>query len=167
MANLSRLVRHHALRSPERTALVFEGARISYGELWSRIGHIAAMLRNGGVEPGERVALLMKNSAAFLEIALAVSHIGAVLVPINFRLAPAEVDYILQDSGAVLLVCDGEFSHWAAAVPPRLIVTAEVQRNASLLASGGGDTTMAPVSDSDLMRILYTSGTTDHPNRAP
>jgi fatty-acyl-CoA synthase len=163
MANLSRLVRHHALRSPERTALVFEDARVSYGELWSRIGHIAALLRSRSVQPGERVALLMKNSAAFIEIALAVSHIGAVLVPINFRLAPAEIDYILQDSGAVLLICDEEFANWDAAVPAHLIVTAEVQRNASLLGRGDGNSAMAPVSDSDLMRIMYTSGTTDHP----
>ncbi len=163
MANLSRLVRHHALRDPGRAALAFEGAHVSYGELWRRIGALAAMLRARGVQPGERVALLMKNSAAFIEIALAVSHAGAVLVPVNFRLAPAEVDYILRDSGAALLFCDEQFSNWDAAVPARVIVTSEAQQNAGLLARTTGDNSMAPVADSDLMRIMYTSGTTDHP----
>lgn len=156
-------MRHHALRSPDRAALCYAGSTVSYGELWRRIGTLAAALRARGVLPGDRVALLMKNSAAFIEIALAVSHTGAVLVPINFRLAPAEVDYILRDSGAVLLLCDEELECWDAAVPRRVILTPEAQGNASLLANGEGDDSMAPVREGDLMRIMYTSGTTDHP----
>ena len=163
MSNLSRLVRHHALREPDRRALVYVGQPVSYGTLWRRIGTVAGMLRNRGVAQGERVALLMKNSAAFVEIALAVSHIGAVLVPINFRLAADEVDFILQDSGAALLLCDEELAGWDAAVASRVIVTPEAQRDSSVLAEGAGDAAMVEVSDNDLMRIMYTSGTTAHP----
>src|SRR6266498_5671551 len=96
MANLSRCVRHHALRNPQRTAVAYAGAHITYAELWTRICIVAGYLRARGAGDGDRVALFMKNSPAYLEIAFAVSQIGAVLVPINFRLAPDEVDYILQ-----------------------------------------------------------------------
>ena len=163
MPNLSRLVRHHALRAPDRVALTYAGHAISYGALWRRIGAVGAMLGVRGVMRGDRVALLMKNSAAFVEIALAVSHIGAVLVPINFRLARDEVDFILQDSGSVLLLCDEELAGWGMAVPAVVIVTPEAQCDSSLLAEGQSDAAMADVGETDLMRIMYTSGTTAHP----
>ena len=164
MSNLSRLVRHHALRHADRPALVFAGERTSYGELWHRLGRIAALLRARGVKPGERVALLMKNSAAFVELALAVSHAGAVLVPINFRLSPDEVDYILADSGAVLLFADEDLLGWEPRCPATVAVPAAALGNAALLAEGvEGDEGMAHVTPGDLMRIMYTSGTTDRP----
>ena len=56
------------------------------------------------------VALLMKNSAAFLELSFAISHLGAVSLPINYRLARDEVGYILDNAGARLLLCDVEFA---------------------------------------------------------
>src|SRR5438128_291444 len=139
MANLSRCVRHHALRNPQRVALSYEGAHITYAVLWGRICALTRFLRARGVRQGDRVALFMKNSPAFLEIAFAASHVGAVLVPINFRLANDEVDYILQDSGAVLLFRDAELASWDAAVPDVVTVTPEVQRDASLLAAESGD----------------------------
>jgi len=163
MPNLSRLVRHHALREPDRAALVYAGHMVSYGEVWRRIGAVAGMLRARGVQTGDRVALLMKNSAAYIEIALAVSHVGAVLVPINFRLANDEVDFILRDSGAVLLFCDAELADWQAAVAAVVIVTPEAQSDSALLAQGAGEAAMADVSENYLMRIMYTSGTTAHP----
>jgi fatty-acyl-CoA synthase len=163
MANLSRCVRHHALRNPQRVALSFEGGNISYAMLWGRICALAGFLRGRGVTQGDRVALFMKNSPAFLEIAFAVSHVGAALVPINFRLANDEVDYILQDSGAVLLFRDGELASWDAAVPAVVTITPEVQRDTSLLAVENGDESLAPVTNGDLLRIMYTSGTTDRP----
>ena len=163
MSNLSRLVRHHALREPDRAALTYTGHVVSYGALWRRIGAVAGMLRARGVSQGDRVALLMKNSAAFIEIALAVSHVGAVLVPINFRLAHDEVDFILRDSGAALLFCDAELAGWQAAVPDVVIVTVEAQSESSLLAQAAGEAAMADLGDNDLMRIMYTSGTTAHP----
>jgi acyl-CoA synthetase (AMP-forming)/AMP-acid ligase II len=162
MANLSRFVRHHALRTPERVALVYEAERVSYGQLWRRIRVVAGLLRAHGIGKGERVAVLMKNSAAFLDIALAVSHVGAVLVPVNFRLAADEVDHILQDSGALLLFRDEELANWTPAIPAVIQLDTQAQQDASRLGSGGDDV-MAPVGPDDLLRIMYTSGTTDRP----
>src|SRR5579871_5204504 len=128
MANLSRCVRRHALRDPARIAIVHAGERVGYAALWERVRRIGGLLVARGVVPGERVAVLMKNSAAFIEIALAVSHVGAVLVPVNFRLAPDEVDYILADSGAMLLLCDEELLGWAPRVADCIAVPAAAAR---------------------------------------
>ena len=99
MIGLSSFIRFHALRSPDRPALVYAGRRITYAELMRRIEITAGWLAARGIGPGDVVALLMKNSAAFIELALAVSHIGAVLLPINFRLAQDEVAFILDHAG--------------------------------------------------------------------
>ena len=168
MANLSRFVRHHALRTPDRIALVQGDARVTYAELWSRICTVAGLLRARGIDRGDRVALFMKNSVAFIEIAFAVSHVGAVLVPVNFRLAADEVDHILQDSGAALLFCDEELAGWSPTVPDVVRLGLEAQRDASTLMPRVNDDArsgdlMASVDHDDLLRILYTSGTTDRP----
>jgi fatty-acyl-CoA synthase len=104
----------------------------------------------------------MKNSAAFIEIAFAVSHVGAVLVPVNFRLAPDEVDYILEDSAAVLFFRDEELASWTPVVPATIHLSPEMQLDTHSPGSASDDA-MAPVGESDLMRIMYTSGTTDRP----
>lgn len=162
MSNLSRCIRHHAIRTPTRPALSYQGETIAYGELWRRVGDLAGLLRDRGVASGDRVALLMKNSPAFLEIAFAVSHIGAVLVPINFRLSPAEVAYILADSGAVLLFRDEELAGWEPAVAT-IPLNGAAQANASRLPGSRAAAAMADREPGDLLRIMYTSGTTDHP----
>ena len=87
MVALTAAVRFHARQTPQRDALVYGGERVTYGALWERSTRLAGMLVARGTVKGDVVAVLMKNSAAFIEIALAASHAGAVLLPINFRLA--------------------------------------------------------------------------------
>lgn len=163
MSNLSRFVRRHALVAPERRALRFGGEDVGYGLLWTRLTAVAGLLDVQGVGPDDRVALLMKNSAAFLEIALAVSHVGAVLVPINFRLSPPEVDFILKDSGAKLLFCDEELATWEPAAPHTIRVPTHAQGDASRLPGCTPREAMTPRGYDDMFRIMYTSGTTAHP----
>jgi len=97
MIGLSSFIRFHALRSPDRPALVYAGRRITYAELMRRIEITAGWLAARGIGPGDVVALLMKNSAAFIELTFATSHLGAVSLPINYRLAGDEVGYILDN----------------------------------------------------------------------
>ncbi len=164
MVSIARCLRRQALRNPDRVALHFAGQDTSYAELWRRIQSLAGLLAARGVGPGDRVALLMKNSQAFIELAFAISHAGAVAVPINFRLAPDEIDYILRDSGSALLFCDDELARWEPAAPQVIRLDQAAQANATLLAGDAPDTVaMADVADTDLMRIMYTSGTTDRP----
>src|SRR5215831_2041871 len=120
MIALSSFIRFHAQRTPDRVALLYAGERIVYAELARRIETSAGWLAARGVGPGDVVALLMKNSPAFIELTFALSHLGAVSLPINYRLAADEVGYIIDNAGARLLLCDEELA--AAAIGLRNVV---------------------------------------------
>lgn len=106
----------------------------------------------------------MKNSAAFIELALAASHIGAVLLPINFRLAAEEVGYILEHAGAKLLIVDEELLASAGSFAAQISVDTRAQSDSRLLAQGAPAATRgAALAPGDLFRLMYTSGTTDRP----
>src|SRR5262245_47749272 len=100
-----------------------------------RIETTAGWLGARGIGPGDVVALLMKNSPAFLELAFAISHLGAVLLPINYRLAADEVGYIVDNAGARLLLCDEELAAAAAHSRHVVPVDAATQKNSGRLAS--------------------------------
>src|SRR5205085_1611416 len=74
----------------------------------ARIERLGGWLVAQDIHPGDVVSVLMKNSAAFLDIAFAVSHVGAVLLPVNYRLSAEEVSYIVRNAGARLLFVDEE-----------------------------------------------------------
>ena len=163
MSNLSRWVRFHARRTPSRTALIYADQPVSYGELWERLTALGGWLREQGIESDDRVALLMKNSSAFIEFALGTSHIGAVLVPINFRLAPDEVNYIVADSGARILILDEELASSALAAPRMCVLDAAAQADTTVVSGDATPAALAEVAADSLYRIMYTSGTTDRP----
>ena len=77
MINLSSFIRYHATRTPQRTAIVYKDRRISFAEFYQRIEKAAGYLAARGIGPNDVVAVMMKNSAAFLELAFATSHLGA------------------------------------------------------------------------------------------
>jgi fatty-acyl-CoA synthase len=163
MIALSSFIGFHALRTPDRPAITFAGDRISYRELMRRIETVAGWLAARGIGPGNVVALLMKNSSAFIELTFATSHVGAVTLPINYRLAADEVGYILDNSEAGLLICDADL---AGAVPPFphvAVLDAAAQRDSTRLAAGAPAVKMHASQPDDLLRLMYTSGTTDRP----
>src|SRR6266436_8770008 len=104
MINLSSFIAFHARRTPERCALKYRGEEISYAAFDQRIQMVGGWLASRRIGEGDVVAALMKNSAAFLDIAFAASHIGAVFLPINYRLASEEIAYIVENSGARILI---------------------------------------------------------------
>ncbi len=163
MVSLNTAVRYWAERSPQRIALVYAEQQISYGELDQRVQHVAGLLASRGIGKGEVVALLMKNSAAFIELALAIGHLGAILLPINYRLGKDEVDYILDHAGARLLVVDEEFSHLAGVFTQVLRVGADAQSDSRALGAASPRVHGEPMQPQDLFRLMYTSGTTDRP----
>lgn len=91
-------------RYPDHTALVFNERRWTYREWHGRVSRFAQALSDLGVRPGDRVAFYVSTSENSVTTYFACQLLGAVAVPMNFRLAPAEVAYILQDSGARVLV---------------------------------------------------------------
>jgi fatty-acyl-CoA synthase len=162
MVNLSSFIRFHAARTPESLAIIYEGERVSYRALMARIEATAGWLARRGIGPEAVVAVLMKNSAAFLEIAFATSHLGAVFLPINFRLSRDEVGYIADHAEAKLLLADEELS---GSVPPGVAVAfvdAAAQRDSTRLGAAA-PAPMHVQAPSELFRLMYTSGTTDRP----
>lgn len=162
MVNLSCGIAFHARTGPEKEAIVFEGSRITYSELSERIETVAGWLLANDVGPDGLVAVLMKNSAAFVEIAMAVSHAGAILLPINYRLSRDEVTYILHDAGASFLIVDEELFH--PDFPGRVVRLPPCAQGDSRGLTGAAPRA-SPVDrlPSDTLRIMYTSGTTDRP----
>jgi len=164
MVSLSASVAWWARTAPQRTALLYGTQRVAYGELMRRAAAGAGLLAARGIRPGDVVALLMKNSAAYVELALAVSHAGAVLLPINYRLAADEVHYIAGHAGAKLVFVDDELQASAAGIGQRIVLDAAAQADSSRLAAGCTPCEAPHASrPGDLFRLMYTSGTTDRP----
>jgi long-chain acyl-CoA synthetase len=92
---------------PDGTSTVFRGRRRTWAETVERVARVAGGLRAAGVQPGDRVGILALNSDRYYELLYAIPWLGAVMVPVNTRLAAPEVAYILQDSGARVLFVDG------------------------------------------------------------
>jgi len=167
MVSLDAAVRYHAAQFPERTAVMYGDTRISYAQLDQRVEQAAQLLASRDVAKGTVVGLLMKNSAAFLEIAISISRAGAVILPINYRLAADEVAYILAHAGADLLFVDEDLTPLCSNFKKCIVVDARAQHDSRRLSLGiAPEQVSAPhvcMAPSDLMRLMYTSGTTDRP----
>jgi len=174
-------VARHAYSIPDQVALRFQGESVTWGELNQRVQLAAAGLAERGVGAGDRVAILMTNRPEFLEAVLAANALGAIAVPVNFRLAPAEAAYVLADSGARLIVTDTALAPLAAAAAADLaqaphIVAAGPRTGGPLPAGAEPYTEMldhstgvppqAEVSEHDVALLMYTSGTTGRPKGA-
>jgi fatty-acyl-CoA synthase len=159
-------LRRAAIVHRDRTALVDGGRRLTYAELEQRALGLAGSLAARGRGPGERVAVLARNSAPLLEAHYAVPMSGAVMVPLNHRLAVAELAYVLEHSGATLLLCDEQLAEHGAAVAAALggglEVVVEGEAYEDLVAAGEGFEPQPP-EETGLLSLNYTSGTTGRP----
>ncbi|MFZ0172683.1 MAG: AMP-binding protein, partial [Acidimicrobiales bacterium] len=159
-----------ALVHPDRTAVVDEpgvpGAfgAMSYGDLAERAAGMAAALDDLDVPEGGRVAIVSPNAARFLVAYFGVSAYGRVLVPINFRLNATEVAYIVEHSGADVLLVDPEYDEMLADVSARVRVVLDGHADAGLFAPIAGRTPQGWEADENATcSINYTSGTTARP----
>ncbi len=146
----------------------------TYGELASRVSRLMSALHDAGVREHARVAYLGGNHPAFLESLFATAALGAIFVPLNARLAPSEVDFMLADSGATVLLfgagCASTVDGLSAATRPRLIAVNGGQPGALDYAGALAQATPATIDvavdlDEPCM-IMYTSGTTGRPKGA-
>src|SRR5450631_378044 len=151
MIDPSSFIAFHARQTPERCALKYRGQEITYAAFHTRIQTVGGWLASRGIGPDDVVAVLMKNSAAFLDIAFAASHIGAIFLPINYRLASDEIAYIVENSGARVLFADEEFRANAAGPASIVIVNDAVQADATRLAPNAKPVTAHRRLPSDLM----------------
>jgi fatty-acyl-CoA synthase len=106
----------HATQRPTATALKHRGVITTWADLHERSLRFAGALRRRGVEAGDRVLLLTLNHSEFVEAVLAINSLSAIAVPVNFRLAPGEVKYIAEDSGANVILADPMLAPLAAVV---------------------------------------------------
>jgi fatty-acyl-CoA synthase len=163
-----------ARMSPERIALKHDGDAVSYGELADRVRRLAHALLDLGVGVGDRVAYLGPNQPAFLECLFATGAVGGVFVPLNIRLAPAELAYMLDDSQTSVLFVDESLAGLAAEL-------GELRTVRRRISTGGGQSgeygqllaaatdislPAVDVSLDDVCMIMYTSGTTGQPKGA-
>lgn len=153
-----------ALAYPESVAVVEGENRLTYRELYSHTQQLAAALAGAGVCPGDRVAVLSRNSPATLECHFGVAMAGAVLVMLNIRLRPAEIAAILNHSGAKLLL--GE-AHLLDPIRPLQSEIKNLERIESdyerFLAGGTAPFARIEPEENEIYSINYTSGTTGIP----
>lgn len=173
---ISDIIKHHALRSPHREAVICGGRRLTYRVLQDRMYRLANAFLGLGIEHGDHVALLCTNRAEHIEVTFALAAIGAVWVPLNFRLTPPELAYIVSDAKAKMVV----YSTDLAPVAEQLNGLAESvdhwlaigdgpgpsRRYEGLLSSASSSAPEVLVASGDLAAILYTSGTTGKPKGA-
>ncbi len=177
--SLGDILRRTAARAPERPAILCGSTQWTYAELDTITNRLADGLGGLGIAKGDRVAILSRNSHAFVALRFAAARLGAVLVPINFMLTADEAGFILRSSGSRLLAVGPEFvetGQAAAAASPsveRLIWLPGEEPTAAPAGLTGFDSLLGrdivpevAVDSGDLAQIIYTSGTESQPKGA-
>jgi acyl-CoA synthetase (AMP-forming)/AMP-acid ligase II len=167
------VLEHHAQRTPAKAIAVHGDRVVTYADMQAWSADVAGGLASRGVGAGDVVALLSYNNVEFLATIFAANHLGAIAMPINWRLAAPELRFILEHSGAGVLVCGGELADLAEAAlhdldtdPVRIRIgddaTSGWTRFSDLHVDGPAPARVAAAAD-DLHRLMYTSGTTGRP----
>jgi len=161
--------------TPDRNAITFEGTTWTYSELIDRIDRFAAVLAEGGVGAGDRVGYLGLNHSNFFVSMFACSRLGAIFVPINFRLTGPELAFIAGDAGCVVMIADDQhrpvIDGVRAEIPAKRFLSAETgaegwQMMDDLISATEPIAKGVAVSPDDVAMIMYTSGTTGLPKGA-
>ncbi|MEX2393156.1 MAG: AMP-binding protein, partial [Actinomycetota bacterium] len=170
--DLAGIVRTWAAKKPDAPAIEFEGRSITFGELDQRSSRLANALTGIGVKPQDRVAFIDKNGPEFFDTVYALGKINAVCVAVNWRLAPAEMAYIIDHAGAEVVIVGPEF------VPHIEKVLSDLPKVKTIIAIGGHTTWEdferflqsgssedpgVPSAPDDVCIQMYTSGTTGLP----
>ncbi|GHF34648.1 fatty-acyl-CoA synthase [Amycolatopsis bartoniae] len=154
------LVERRAERQPHRPAIVHEGHTLTYGDVGTRIGWFADVLRARGVSRGDRVLCVSENRPELLVAAYACSRIGAVFVPVNVASPVPELEFVLADATPVVVCAGAEARQvWSGDVPglPPVVDLAAAPGPA------GAPGEAVDVGPDDAAVICYTSGTTGRP----
>jgi long-chain acyl-CoA synthetase len=174
---LGQMLAQTAERLPNKTAIRFRDQETTYADFDKRANQVANGLIALGVQPGDRVALLLHNLPLFMEAYYGILKAGAAVVPMNVLYKPAEIEYIVKDSGAKALLTLALFAPQAlqaAANAPELqkviVASPEEMPGAVLWRDAFGQASEAApnvsIGDQDIAVIPYTSGTTGRPKGA-
>jgi fatty-acyl-CoA synthase len=168
-------LRRRVRQTPNRAALTFEGSTWSYHEFADRAARVASVLRAGGVVPGDRVGYLGFNHPTFLESLFACAQLGAIFVPLNFRLTGPEISFMLDDAGVSTVIAGPDhrplLERIRSDVPVHRWIGVEGSPEGwedyeSLLGDVEPMGDVAHIDPEETAVIMYTSGTTGHPKGA-
>ena len=163
-----------------KEAVVSEGVRFTYGEFARRVYRLSNLFHSMGLRKGHCIGILHHNSYEFLEAYFAAAQIGAILNPLNFRLSPAELAFILSDSEATVLIAASRFTSSVREMLQHktkvktLILTGPSEESVSLpleildydheiAVQDTGSPPLPDIHDEDIAHLYYTSGTTGRP----
>ena len=181
--NWTNQLARHALMQPDGVALRFLGRTTTWRELEGRVTALAAALQRRGVVFGDRVLVLMLNRTEFVESLLAINKLGAIAVPVNFRMTPSEIAYLVADCQARVMITESVLGQVAAGVRELdanlatvIVVGPAVQADdarsravldyGEVLAEVGPPAPVVDIPDDSPALIMYTSGTTGRPKGA-
>jgi long-chain acyl-CoA synthetase len=167
--NLASIVTESAARTPASVAVRLGGLALTYTDLDDRSARLAALLREKGLQPGDRVGVMLPNVLEFPIAYYGVLRAGGVVVPMNVLLKRREIAFYLEDSGAKLLLSwhgFGEDAREGAAEAGVELIEVEPEAFAELLGDREPATEVAVTDPEDTAVILYTSGTTGKPKGA-
>lgn len=163
MFTLHRILERAATLYSDRLAVVDGDVRLSYGALAARVRRLAGAFAARGLKAGDRVASIGRNSFRSIEIHLACAHAGLILVPLNIRLAPAEIDFILNETESRLLLCTLPVDSAGRQTLAWSDDDALAQGAYEQAIDAATSLPPAPVAPDDIAQIFYTSGTTGRP----
>ncbi len=180
MINIGDWIRKWSFLQPHKIALIFEDHPFTYQEINQRTNQLCHFLLEIGIRKGDRVSVLLYNCHQYIEIFFALSKIGAILVPLNWRLAAPELKFIIKDSGSRMIIFDPEFEEVIASVRPHLNLSngdyisvgtpypnwAKDYEKSLLEYSVQEPPLQISVGDEDPHIFMYTSGTTGTPKGA-
>ncbi|MEE6135831.1 fatty-acid--CoA ligase FadD5 [Mycobacterium sp. 050128] len=167
----------HALMQPQAVALRFAGRTLTWADLQRRVSALAGALRRRGVGAGDRVMILMLNRTEFIEAMLATNMLGGIAVPLNFRLTPSEIAFLVEDCEARVMVTEAVLAPVATGVRDiaPLLATVVVAGGSTddnvlgyedLIDEPGDAPEPVDVPNDSPALIMYTSGTTGRPKGA-
>jgi acyl-CoA synthetase (AMP-forming)/AMP-acid ligase II len=163
---------------PQKLAVVDGDRSYTYRQIGQRVAGLARYLQKQGIQPEDRISVLEINSHAYLEIYYAAAGIGAIVNPLNYRLAAREVAFILNDAGSRWLIAATRFVDVVKGVlnegvplkgiiwigdPPVESYPTKSHGYEEAIAAGAGDVEPVPVDENQVAHLYYTSGTTGQP----
>jgi len=162
---------------PDRNSVVFEGKRWTYTQTSERVNRLANVLKELGLEKGDRVCMLQVNCNQHVETYFASAKLGAIFVPLNFRAKTDEISYMIANAGAKILLVGGRYLEMVDATLPHLptvkqcisIDSREERRlhYEDLIDSASCDESFCDIGDEDITILMYTAGTTGRPKGVP